>query len=331
MITPTDTPCSPLTGSPRVELLHCYPVATLTRRWRRQFGIDIGKQFGAITEISHWRCIDTGLQFFQPADAAGSSELYAQLSQFGWYHDHDRWEFSAALPWLRDAQRVLEVGCGDGAFLDQLRRHTHAETVGIELNPSTATAAQAKGHRVLQHRSDSAQVTALGQFDAVCSFQVLEHVPDPRAFIDSLCARLTDDGLLILGVPNADSFIRHQRINLLDMPPHHMSRWTSQAMTSIAPLFALQTLAIQPESLSRTHTVDYIQTQVQRLAPLPILPRAVGRLLGPLLARAPQLRGSIQGHSLIGVYRRLDQNYPRQSGSGLDLLEEVLDLVEPGV
>jgi SAM-dependent methyltransferase len=305
MTTPITTPRSPLTGSSRVELLRRYPIATLTRRWQRQFGIDISKQLGATTEISHWRCLDTGLQFFQPGDAAGSSELYAQLSRFGWYHDQHRWEFSTAMPWLRDTNRILEVGCGDGAFLDQLRDHSRAEAIGIELNPATAAAAQAKGHRIVRHRSDSAQVTALGQFDAVCSFQVLEHVPDPHPFIESLCARLADHGLLILGVPNADSFIRHQRINLLDMPPHHMSRWNSQAMASIARLFALQTLSIEAESLSRPHAVDYIETQVQRIAPLPILPRTLGRLLGPLLARTPQLRTAIQGHSLIGIYRKM--------------------------
>ena len=300
-------PDSPLTGSPRVELLQRYPVATLIHRWQRQFDIDISGQLDGITEISHWRCIDTGLQFFQPVDAAGSSELYAQLSQFGWYHDSNRWEFDAALPWLRNAHNILEVGCGDGAFLDLVRRHTAAKATGIELNTTTATAAQTKGHRVLKQRSDSPQAIALGQFDAVCSFQVLEHVPNPRAFIESLCARLSDDGVLILGVPNADSFIRHQHINLLDMPPHHMSRWDSRTMASIAPLFDLKPLAIEAETLSRTHAVDFIEAQVQRLAPAPVLPRAIARLIGPLLACAPRLRNSIQGHSLIGVYRKTNR------------------------
>lgn len=299
-----NTPNSPLTGSQRVKLLQRYPARTLICGWQRQFGIDIRAQLGDISEITHWRCQDTGLEFFQPGDATGTSQLYAQLSRFGWYHDPQRWEFDAAIRRLDHAKRILEVGCGDGAFLDLARQHSHAELIGIELNPATAAIASGNGHRILQHRSDSAPITALGQFDAVCSFQVLEHVPDPHAFIDSLCARLADGGLLILGVPNADSFIRHQRINLLDMPPHHMSRWSAQTMAGIAPLFNLQLLGIEAETLSRTHAVDYIETQVQRLLPLPILPRAAGRLLGPVLAHAPKLRSSIQGHSLIGVYRK---------------------------
>lgn len=297
-------PVSPLTGGNRVELVRRYSALNLQRRWRRRFGIDIAAELAPATEILHWRCLETELGFFHPPSSAGSPTLYAQLARFHWYHDTDRWEFETALPWLGEARNLLEVGCGDGAFLDRLSRELDTTLIGLELNGVTAERARAKGHHILQQAVGCEAVTALGPFDAICSFQVLEHVADPADFLASLVSLLAPGGVLLLGVPNADCFIRHIRTNLLDLPPHHMSRWTAQTLASLGPLLQLETLDIMTETLSEAHAVDYIEAQVQRLMPLPLIPRIPARLLGPALARMPRVRASIQGHSLLGVYRK---------------------------
>lgn len=230
--------------------------------------------------------------------------LYEQLSRFRWYHDPNRWEFSAALPQLRDAKKLLEVGCGDGVFLDFLGRHFDGTATGVELNRVTAERAESKGHKVVREPVESDAVQALGPFGAICSFQVLEHIPAPLDFLESLVSLLSPGGVLVLAVPNAECFMRHWRINLLDLPPHHMSRWTTRTLAKLGPLLGLESLEIEAETLSVGHSVGFIEAQVQRAIRVPLLPRVVGRLVGPILSRMPRLRETIPGHSLLGTYRK---------------------------
>jgi SAM-dependent methyltransferase len=50
--------------------------------------------------------------------------------------------------YIREGERVLEPSCGCGRFLDALRK-LGADAVGIEVDPSRAAQARAKGHKVL--------------------------------------------------------------------------------------------------------------------------------------------------------------------------------------
>ena len=42
------------------------------------------------------------------------------------------------------------------------------------------------------------------KFDAICTFHVLEHIPEPLYFLTKLYKMLKDGGLLIIEVPNVD-------------------------------------------------------------------------------------------------------------------------------
>ena len=64
-----------------------------------------------------------------------------------------------------------------------------------------------------------------GHYDAVTSFQVLEHVTEPASFLRACVKALRPGGRLLLGVPNNDSFLGLLEDNWLNMPPHHMSLW----------------------------------------------------------------------------------------------------------
>lgn len=66
--------------------------------------------------------------------------------------------------YIRQGERVLEPSCGCGRFLDALRA-TGADVVGIEVDPSRAAQARAKGHRVLL--ANFLETVPTGDFDHV--------------------------------------------------------------------------------------------------------------------------------------------------------------------
>ena len=102
---------------------------------------------------------------------------------------------------LATGYRVLEVGCGTGVVLRQLVEVCHgAEVVGIDLFPeAVAFASRRASCRVLV--GDALNPPALGEFDVVGMFDVLEHLPDDRAILRGLGRFLKPGGALILTVP----------------------------------------------------------------------------------------------------------------------------------
>jgi len=101
---------------------------------------------------------------------------------------------------------ILDIGCGGGLICEPLARLGGAVT-GIE--PAEANIGAAKRHAgmsgvAIDYRAVSAEdLVAEGrQFDLVVCLEVVEHVPDPAAFV-AVCANLVrPGGLLILSTIN---------------------------------------------------------------------------------------------------------------------------------
>jgi SAM-dependent methyltransferase len=97
--------------------------------------------------------------------------------------------------------RVLEVGCGQGAF--GARISVLAKYVGVELDAESATVAKARiepvGGRVLNGTIEMLEESTL--FDLVCAFEVLEHLEDDVAALESWKTRLAPGGAVLVSVP----------------------------------------------------------------------------------------------------------------------------------
>ena len=89
---------------------------------------------------------------------------------------------------------LLDVGCGDGAFLEKARRQGWQVT-GTEIDVTRSPIA---GIRIASSLTD-----VDGRFDVITCWHVLEHLPDPVASLREMRSKLTADGALILSVPDA--------------------------------------------------------------------------------------------------------------------------------
>ncbi len=115
------------------------------------------------------------------------------------YFRHQRAEMVPVLP--DHYQRVLEIGCGEGAFRQLLGDVD--EYWGIEPDARAADLARQKMDKVLVGTYDEcADKLPDGYFDLIICNDVIEHMLDHDRFLQEIKAKLSDDGHLVASIPN---------------------------------------------------------------------------------------------------------------------------------
>lgn len=117
----------------------------------------------------------------------------------GGYYANPRHEMVQFLP--GKYSRVLEVGCGEGAFAALLT--LPCEVWGVECEPAAAARAATRMHKVLVGPFDAVEAGIPNRyFDLVVCNDVIEHLQDPEAFLRSIRQRLVSGGHVIASIPN---------------------------------------------------------------------------------------------------------------------------------
>ena len=104
----------------------------------------------------------------------------------------------------RVPRRLLDVGCGDGRFLQAMQKRGW-ETVGLETDPVAANLARRRTGSLIHETPLEAADFPEGEFGMVSLLHVLEHVPDPRETLRVAEKLLVPGGILLLALPNAGS------------------------------------------------------------------------------------------------------------------------------
>lgn len=101
-------------------------------------------------------------------------------------------------------QRVLEVGCGDGAFGAELIRAGN-RVVGVDTEPNVSPDAGYANVIAtdLENGVRDGLRSSGEEFDRILVCDVLEHLPDPTKLLRELRTQLASRGKLIVSVPNA--------------------------------------------------------------------------------------------------------------------------------
>jgi 2-polyprenyl-3-methyl-5-hydroxy-6-metoxy-1,4-benzoquinol methylase len=303
---------SPLSCSDRCTLLRTVDASAIVRRWEQELGINWQAPHD-IAEFQYWRCEDTGLKFYAPEQVAGESELYLQLQRFSWYYMDEKWEFNAALDFLKIlsiGSRILEVGVGRGAFLKKAQA-AGLQISGMELNPDSARFAREQGFNIIEKDMSALHSEDHTAWDAICAFQVLEHLAQPRRFLDQAVALLRSGGLLVLSVPNSavSRKLDPECNDLLDQPPHHMSHWDEGVFRSLESFIPLKLTHIAFEPLAPYHVNWFVASWSQRLRTK--YGRMAGqlvlnRLSSPMVRMALNLgvRKMVRGHTLMAFFQK---------------------------
>jgi SAM-dependent methyltransferase len=154
----------------------------------------------------------------------------------------DRWLWlKSRLPRTRNGERVIDVGCGTGAFSIGAARRGY-DTLGVswdERNQRVAAerakiceASSAK-FEVLDVRKLHERADFVGAFDVAINFENIEHVLDDRKLMRDVAACLKPGGRLLLTTP----YLLYRSITDSDQGPFsktedgwHVRRGYSKAM-----------------------------------------------------------------------------------------------------
>jgi SAM-dependent methyltransferase len=163
---------------------------------------------------------------------------------------------------------ALDFGCGPGGFLDLLREHGWT-TYGIELAQDRAFAA--RRHEMLD------EIPKEPTFSLIIANHVLEHLAAPAATVEAFARALVLGGHLYVGVPDAGTVDRHQRLRYV-ANALHIFTYTEAGLCC---LFALHGLAFV-DAWHRRHSLQLLARRVEESESVPLLPRPLEDLRGAL-------------------------------------------------
>ncbi len=215
-------------------------------------------------------CKKCGLQAFFPQIIGSPSfyvEAYGLASQDGvpdFTYSEEKWDFEQALRDAKGCTSLIEFGCGPGYFLSRVKEVV-PRVCGLEYNEPAAQRARTAGFDVYNETNDLAALE--GSFDAAFSFHVLEHVPDPLGFLGRLAALVRPGGRIGISVPNQDGPIRFMDPCVMNMPPHHATRWTLQSLSALAEKLGLEVQRVAYEPLLLENHGYYSVYWVQQVFP----------------------------------------------------------------
>lgn len=130
--------------------------------------------------------------------------------------------------------RLLDVGCGSGAFLADMQR-LGWQVEGVDFDAAAAANAARKGLRV-HLGSLAAQNFPDAEFDAITLSHFIEHVYEPRGLLQECLRILRPGGRVVIVTPNTQSYGHERYANNWKYlePPRHLHLFNSRALTTLA-------------------------------------------------------------------------------------------------
>lgn len=313
----TDFPGCPLCGGQKIRLIEKISYDEIRYVFRRVYGVKVDP--APVRTVEYMNCNDCDLLFFVPS-LTGDAVFYERLQALPWYYLEEKSEYEIARGMIAAGSSVLEIGCGSGVFASYLS--PACSYWGLEYNVAAVDRARKRGLHVTQETIEEFANLHESSFDVVCAFQVLEHVASPASFINAAKRLLKSGGIFITAVPSEDSFMADELNNVLNLPPHHVTRWTDKALKNVVRLGGLELQELKHESVSDFNLPSFYKAKLWRFlrqrcrlrVPLVSVAASASWVRVPvdvaarILARCtPSGRLDAAGHSVVATYRKVQE------------------------
>jgi 2-polyprenyl-3-methyl-5-hydroxy-6-metoxy-1,4-benzoquinol methylase len=311
-MTQATPPFCPLSKSNNATLIESIPLAKLDALYKRLYGTSIAHLYPNRNTIDMWQSNESDLIWFDPL-VPGDESFYNALQARDWYYVDHKNEFDVAARFISKNDKILEVGSGKGNFGKFMNTENY---VGLDFSTKAKEMAAKNGIDVRIETVQAHAAAHEGQYDVSCAFQVLEHVPDVFEFLEAMTKALKPGGKLIIAVPSEASYISRANNLALNLPPHHMSRYTDLALKNVCKYLPVDLLALEHDPLQPQHYFDYpYQITMEALRNwlgfkyksvdnsfLNKLLRIPATLIGKLLKKGFFSGNTPIGHTVLAVY-----------------------------
>jgi SAM-dependent methyltransferase len=135
--------------------------------------------------------------------------------------------------------RVLEVGCGEGYFLDLITA-SGAIGIGLEAGRSSVASGRDRGRQILEGYLGAANLPE-GPFDGFACINFLEHAPDPKGLLRGLRDQLVPGAPGLVEVPSFEHMLECGRF--YDFIPDHLSYFTEKTLRLLLETSGFEVLA----------------------------------------------------------------------------------------
>jgi SAM-dependent methyltransferase len=181
-------------------------------------------------KFSLYECPKCQVQFWMPFKSPGV-KYYKSTSEIRYYQKPERFYHKVFLKRHRfsPSTKILDLGCGTGEFLNELKKS--CEVFGVDIN-ETATNVAKNVFKIKNIYPMSCEeffnLPDLPKYDVITFFEILEHLDNPREFINKIKLLLKPNGFIAMSIPSRERFLAN--FCRWDFPPGHLTRWDRKSI-----------------------------------------------------------------------------------------------------
>lgn len=209
------------------------------------------------------KCRTCGLVRSDPVlDSSALTLLYAQ-SSFAYAGEveniratYGRYLADAA-PYQTRKGAFLEIGCGNGFFLEEALSQGYHPVQGIESSRIAVESAPPSVREKIICAAMRPGIFSPEHFEIICLFQVIDHLPEPGAILDECYKLLRPGGLILLISHNVESIsakLLKNRSPIIDI--EHTYLFSLDTLTRLLIAHGFQVVNSGP--VRNTYTLHYL-------------------------------------------------------------------------
>ncbi len=152
---------------------------------------------------------------------------------------------------------VVDVGCGDGSYLEKL---LEAETIVVGIEPSSKFRNEAlkKGHTVFSGYVTESTPVPDGIYDAFVTRQVLEHVPEIHDFLQGIKKSIKIDSVGLIEVPSLEKALKDKRF--FDFFPDHLNYFSKSTLKLALELNQFEVIDVF-DGMNEEYIIAYVRNK----------------------------------------------------------------------
>ncbi len=212
-----------------------------------------------------------------------------------------RYEFAAELV---GGLRVLDVACGSG-YGTQLLAARAASVVGVDIEPAAVAYARERysGSNLAFDVADAHTLDGFANdsFDAVVSFETIEHLPDYRAYLAAVRRVLRPGGTYVVSTPDT-KFTEKAKLPPALANPYHIHEFEREELRGLLQShFDSVRLLGQQFYLEPSTTRKALQSAALRVLANPLYQRTRNLVPRALLAAGVRMSGMDNDNDICNI------------------------------